>query len=191
MNKDNTIYALYHHHIYDAKLNHYRNIDTEKYSPHKLVVKLLTTIAFDMYVKQDNIEEFDESNFRFFMIELLLTLVMRDKKSFDIIRNPHLDVFDSYDEKTSEYIRMEDNGEDVNIFVSPLILDSNSHLFRDFLVTLMADTAEKGAEPIHLVIAMCAELVVFIQDLYNAGEYFKIVKEGFDSYKSSIPKEIE
>lgn len=188
-NPEKTIYALYHKNMIDSTLAHYRQLGD--IDPHKLTLQLLVSINLDRFIRDKNIKEFNKSEFRYGLFQWLFSLVIRDKKQMDIIRYidhdkiPWTKHFEEFNEETCEYIRIE-RGEDNNpeIFFSVQLFHQSSVLFRQFIITLMADRFKGQVEdPIQLVYIFCSELCVLIDDLYNSEGFFESIENSYNIAK--------
>ena len=186
IDKEKTIYALYHSHIYDTKLAHYRNL--QNFDAHKLAFKLLASLSLEALVKDDKVKEVNKDVFRYSILQWLFSLVIKDKKVMEIIRyddvpkipwNKH---FEQYDEEKCEYIKIElDDNNNPNISFSIQIFNTNSVLFRQFILTLMADRFKgQVIEPIQLIYIFCSELCVLIDNLYHGSNTFESLVEHWE-----------
>lgn len=183
-NPEKTIYALYHKNIYDTNLYNYRNLDGA--SLHKIVIKLLASISLNGLIERQ--EKFDIDTFIYAMYQWLFSLVIRDKKIMNIIKiEDHVDIpwttyFKDYNDNSCEFIRLEKNGDSIDINFSPLIFDSNSVLFRQFIITLMADRFKDTPveEPIQLVYVFCSELCQLIASLKQDKLFVKEIENSFN-----------
>lgn len=189
-NPEKTIYALYHKSIVDSQLAHYRKLDG--IDPHKLTVNFLVNIALDFLVRDDKIKEFDKDIFRFALLQWLFSLVIRDQKIIDIVRYentpkiPWEKHFEEYNEETCEYIRIEKDENDYpQIYFSVQVFNQSSVLFRQFILTLMADRFKGQVDdPMQLVYTFCSELCVLINDLYHNEEFMNNIKNSFEVAKA-------
>ena len=188
-NPEKTIYALYHKNMIDSTRAHYRQLDG--IDPHKLTLQLLININLDRFVRDENIKEFSKSEFRYGLLQWLFSLVIRDRKQMDIIRYidhdkiPWTKHFEEFNEETCEYIRIE-KGKDNNpeIFFSVQLFHQSSVLFRQFILTLMADRFKGQVEdPIQLVYIFCSELCVLIDDLYHNEGFFESIENSYNIAK--------
>lgn len=190
MNTEKTIYALYHNHLYDTNLNHYRNL--EGADPHKIAIKFLASIALNSLIQAK--QEFNKDNFRYAMIQWLFSLVIKDQKIMNIMKiedNPKIPwhtYFKEYKEENCEYIRLEKDGENINIFFSPLIFDKNSVMFQNFIITMMADRFKEipVEESIQLVYVFCSELCVIINQLYDDEVFFQGIEDSYNEAMNAV-----
>lgn len=189
-NPDKVIYALCHNHIYDTQLFHYRNL--QNYDPHRIVFKLLASLSLDTLVNDEKVEDVSIDTFRYSILQWLFSLVIRDKKTMDIIRYedspsiPWYQYFEEYDDSKCEYIKIEldDNG-NPSISFSVQILNENSDLFRQFIITLMADRYKNQiVDNVQLIYIFCSEFCVLLDELYRDGNTFTALVEYFASLRA-------
>lgn len=190
-NPEKTIYALYHNHIYDTQLAHYRNI--EGFEPHKLALKFLIDISFDSLLKDESVVKLNKEVLKSSMIQWLFFLVVRDKKEMDITRYessptmPWEKYFEAYDEAKCEYIRIEvDEQNNISISCSTQIFKENSVLFRQFLLTLFIDKCkEQGiTNPLQIITVFCTELCILINNLCEDEDAVNKLIETFDMVRN-------
>lgn len=199
INQEKTIYALYHRHIYDTELSHYRNL--QGFDPHKLAVKLLASLSLEAFLGDERVDKVDKDMLRYSILQWLFSLVIRDKKVMDIIRYddipnmPWAKHFEKYDEEKCEYIKIElgkdkDDNDVPNISFSMQIFNSNSVLFRQFILTLMADRYKnQPIEPIQLIYIFCSELCVLIDNLYHDGQTFDNLIAQYELLKKTTKRD--